>query len=206
MSLEKHIRKYKNEFDTETMSKTSDKLFERRLQKSLHKKPKFTSQPWRFAAAAAILVVSAIILWNQHQNFQEEIFKQEILAQLQNESSGKRLEALYNLNDNFKKEDDQMINALVKTLLNDNNLNVKIAAIDALLQFPKNEFIRKNLIKAIEKEKEPMVQIKLIKSLKILREKRAKEPLENIINNEETYPIVKNNAALAMSEINQIEK
>lgn len=206
MSLEQHIKNQRAAFNSEKMSAKADQLFEKRLQRSLHKKPKYLSQPLRFAVAAAILVVSALILWNQHQNFQEETLKQEILAQLQNESSGKRLEALYNLNDNFKKEDDQMIKALVRTLLNDNNSNVKIAAIDALLLFPKNEYIRKNLIKAIEKEKEPMVQIKLIKSLKILREKRAKEPLENIINNEETYPIVKNNAALAMSEINQIEK
>ena len=96
-----------------------------------------------------------------------------------------------------------MIEVLVKTLLNDENLNVKIATIDALLQFPNNEYIRKNLINAIEKETEPLVQIKLINSLKTLRETRAQKPLEKIINDNKTYPIVKNNATLAIATLNK---
>ena len=201
MSLKEHIKKHQAEFDNEKMSSASDAIFEQKLQKSLHSKRIVIPQRWRYLAAASILVISALILWNQYKNLEDQTFKQEFLSNLQEESTGKRLEAVYSFNDSFQIEDNDMIKVLVKTLLNDKNSNVKIATIDALLQFPKNEYIRKNLIKAIEKEKEPLVQIKLIKSLKTLRESRAQKPLENIINNDETYPIVKNNATLAIAEL-----
>ena len=113
------------------------------------------------------------------------------------------MEGIYKFNDEYSKEDDQIISTLIKILHDDKNANVKIATIDALLKFPQNEKIRKNLISAIEKEKLPLVQIKLIKSLSFLREHRAQKPLEEIINNEQTFPIVKSNAALAMANLKQ---
>ena len=85
----------------------------------------------------------------------------------------------------------------------DTNANVKIATIEALLKFPKNEQIRTNLVSALKKEETPLVQIRLIKAIIFLRENRAQKPLEEIINNKETYPIVKNNATLAIVEIKQ---
>ena len=88
-------------------------------------------------------------------------------------------------------------------MLEDKNANVKIAIIDALLQFPQNDKIRQSLILAVEQEKEPLVQIKLINSLSVLREHRAQKPLEKIINNKETFQIVKNNATLAMIKLKQ---
>ena len=123
------------------------------------------------------------------------------MANLDNASAGKRLEGVYQFNDDYKKEDSRIINRLIEIIHKDENANVKIATVDALLQFPSNEKIRKNLIKALEKENKPLVQIKLIKALSILRENRAQKPLEKIINDEQTYPIVKNNATLAMVEI-----
>jgi hypothetical protein len=108
---------------------------------------------------------------------------------------------VYAFNDEYVKEDNKIIQTLIGILHKDENGNVKIATIDALLKFPKNEKIRTNLIVALKNEEAPLVQIKLIKALSFLRENRAQKPLEEIINNEETYPIVKNNATLAMVEI-----
>ena len=147
MNLKEHIKKHQSEFDDQQMSSFGDSVFEKRLQQSLHQK-RYTILPkWRFLVAASILLVSALILWNQHQNFQDDTFKQEILANLQDESTGKRLEAVYAFNDEYKREDQEMIKVLVKSLLNDENSNVRIATIDALLQFPKNEYIRKTPMK-----------------------------------------------------------
>mgnify|MGYP006000539583 FL=1 len=92
---------------------------------------------------------------------------------------------------------------MIKILHEDANVNVKIATIDALLKYPTNEKIRTSLVSALEKEKTPLVQIKIIKSLGFLKENRAQKPLENIINNKQTYPIVKNNATLAMNQLKQ---
>ena len=72
-----------------------------------------------------------------------------------------------------------------------------------MLKFPSNDNVRTNLVTALENEKTPLVQIKIIKSLSYLRENRAQNTLEEIINNEETFPIVKSNATLAMNQLKQ---
>ena len=75
--------------------------------------------------------------------------------------------------------------------------------IDALLKFPDNQLVRSNLINALGEEKEPLVQLKLIKSVVILREQRAKEPLQEIIANKESLPLVKGNASASLALLNQ---
>ena len=202
MNLKEHIEQHKNEFDSEQMSATSEVLFKKRLQGELHSTKKSKMVYLRFiAVAASIVLVLSIFFWNQNSN---ELTKtSEVLAFLNNESAGKRLEGVYKFDDEFKKEDSKIINTLIKILHNDANANVKIATIDALLKFPSNDNVRTNLIIALEKEKTPLVQIKIIKSLSFLREHRAQKTLEEIINNNETFPIVKSNAALAINQLKQ---
>ena len=202
MNLKEHIEQHKNEFDSEKMSATSEVLFKKRLQGELHSTKKSKMVYLRFiAVAASIVLVLSIFFWNQNSN---ELTKtSEVLAFLNNESAGKRLEGVYKFDDEFKKEDSKIINTLIKILHNDANANVKIATIDALLKFPSNDNVRTNLIIALEKEKTPLVQIKIIKSLSFLREHRAQKTLEEIINNNETFPIVKSNAALAINQLKQ---
>jgi len=202
MNLKEHIEQHKNEFDSEQMSATSEVLFKKRLQGELHQPKKSKMVYLRFiAVAASIVLVLSIFFWNQNSN---ELTKtSEVLAFLNNESAGKRLEGVYKFDDEFKKEDSKIINTLIKILHNDANANVKIATIDALLKFPSNDNVRTNLIIALEKEKTPLVQIKIIKSLSFLREHRAQKTLEEIINNNETFPIVKSNAALAINQLKQ---
>ncbi len=202
MNLKEHIEQHKNEFDSEQMSATSEVLFKKRLQGELHSTKKSKVVYLRFiTVAASIVLVLSIFFWNQNSGVSSET--KEVLAFLNNESAGKRLEGVYKFDDEFKKEDSKIINTLIKILHNDANANVKIATIDALLKFPSNDNVRTNLIIALEKEKTPLVQIKIIKSLSFLREHRAQKTLEEIINNNETFPIVKSNAALAINQLKQ---
>ena len=201
MKLEDFIYKNKEAFQTEKMSKKADANFEKLLSKEFHQQKKqriIFLKVLPYAASIALLVATFFML-NQKPEISKE--KQELLANLEAESAGKRLEGVYTFNDEFEKEDDKIIETLLNILEKDDNANVKIATIDALLKFPKNEQIRQSFIKALEKEDVPLVQIKLIKAVSFLRENRAQKPLEKIINNEQTFPIVKNNATLAMVEI-----
>ncbi len=202
MKLKEHIQAHKNEFDDQPISTKADQLFEARLKQEFHqpKKGKLVYLKYISVAASIALLITAAF-WFTNEEKQEK--KEQILVNLTNESTGTRLEAVYEFNDAYKKEDDQIIKVLIKTLLEDKNANVKIAIIDALLQFPQNDKIRQSLILAVEQEKEPLVQIKLINSLSVLREHRAQKPLEKIINNKETFQIVKNNATLAMIKLKQ---
>jgi hypothetical protein len=202
MNLKEHIQQHKNEFDSELISATSEVAFKEMLQKELHrtKKPKVVYL--RFVSvAASIVFVFSVIFWNQ--NSEVSVKTAEVLNYLEDASAGKRLEGVYKFDEEFIKEDSKIIKTLLKILHTDENANVKIATVDALLKFPSNDNVRTNLITALENEKKPLVQIKIIKSLSFLRENRARKTLEEIINNDETFPIVKSNATLAMNQLKQ---
>jgi len=201
MKLEDYFKENQDDFQNEKISSKADTNFEKLLSKEFHQQKKqriIFMQVLPYAASIALLV--SVFLWlNKEPQVSEE--KLQLIANLEAESVGKRLEGVYAFNDDFVKEDKKIINTLLNILHTDENANVKIATIDALLKFPKNENIRKNLIKALENEETPLVQIKLIKAVSFLRENRAQKPLEKIIENEQTFPIVKNNATLAMAEL-----
>jgi HEAT repeat protein len=197
MKLEDFIKDNKDAISEEQMSSKADANFESLLKQKLHQpKNKLMYLKYMSVAASILLLFSTGFWFANKETISEE--EQELLANLDADSAGKRLEGVYAFNDEYQKEDTRIINRLIEILHKDENANVKIATIDGLLQFPKNEKIRKNLITALENEDTPLVQIKLIKALSILRENRAQKPLEKIINSKQTYPIVKNNATLAM--------
>ena len=202
MNLKEYIQHRKGEFDSEKISENSSQLFSEILKKELHpvKKAK-VKQLQIVGVAASIVLVVSVLFWVQKNNLSEET--KEVLAYLNNDSAGTRLEGVYKFDEEFNIEDSRIINALLTILHKDANTNVKIATIDALLKFPTNEKIRTGLIAALEEETIPLVQIKLIKSLSFLRENRAQKPLEKIINNKQTFPIVKNNATLAINQLKQ---
>lgn len=201
MKLEEFINQHKENIKVEKISAKADANFENLLKQKLHQPKKQKVVYFKFiGVAASLALLVATFIWFQNQPQLNEQQK-ELLANLEAESVGKRLEGVYAFNDEYVKEDDKIITTLLKILQEDENANVKIATIDALLKFPKNEQIRQSFIKALAKEETPLVQIKLIKAVSFLRENRAQKPLEELINSEQTFPIVKNNATLAMAEI-----
>jgi len=202
MNLKEHLQQHRKEIDTQEMSFNSEAVFKDKLQQELHRPKKGKIMYLQFiSAAASIVLVSVVFFWMQKPGASNAT--NEVLAFLADDSAGTRLEGVYKFEDEFEKEDSKIINTLIKILHDDANANVKIATIDALLKYPTNENIRISLITALEKEKTPLVQIKIIKSLSFLKENRAQKPLENIINNNRTFPIVKSNATLAIAQLKQ---
>lgn len=201
MDLKKHIQDHRSEFDEYKVSSQVDASFEALLKKELHhpKKGKVVYIRYLAIAASLALLVSTVLWFNSYRENEEK--RTQIISNLEDTSTGTRLEAVYEFSDAYKKEDQQIIDVLIKKLLNDTNANVKIAIVDALLEFPQNEQIRQSIILALEKETKPNVQIKLIRALRTLKEARAKGPLEEIIKDETTFDIVKSNATLAMADL-----
>lgn len=198
MSLKHYIQTNKTEIDNQEMSLQVDAMFGKRLKSELHKPSKGKLLYLKYISIAAcfgLIITLSIIAVNHEKD------KSQLLAKLTDQSAGARLIAVYHFDDDYTKEDHQIIDALIKILHNDTNDNVKIATIEALLKFPDNETIRTNLITALGNETSPLVQIKLIKSLSFLRENRAQKPLKDIIENELNIPIVISNATLAMNNL-----
>jgi len=201
MDLKKHIQDRRSEFDEHKVSSKADASFEKLLKKELHQPKKEKVVYMRYfavAASLALLVTTALWFYSYRKDAEK---RTQIISNLDDTSTGTRLEAVYEFSDDYKKEDQQIIDVLIDKLLNDTNSNVKIAIVDALLEFPGNEKVRESMIQALSKETKPNVQIKLIKALRTLREERAKEPLEEIIKDETTFDIVKSNATLAMADL-----
>jgi hypothetical protein len=202
MNLKEHLQQHRNELDDQEMSFKSEAIFKDRLQKEMHQPKKGKVIYLRLiSVAASIVLVFSVFFWMQNSEVSAET--KEVLAFLVDDSAGTRLTGVYKFEDEFEKEDSKIINTLIKILHDDTNANVKIATIDALLKYPTNEKIRISLITALEKEKTPLVQIKIIKSLSFLKENRAQKPLEDLINSKQTYPIDKNNATLAINQLKQ---
>ncbi|RNC86838.1 MAG: HEAT repeat domain-containing protein [Winogradskyella sp.] len=208
MSLEKFIKEHKSAFDDQQMPADASLDFEARLKAELHNSNKIKRfKIMRYVAIAASIMLLATIgyVYNEDRKEQLAIRDNLVMALGDDQTSSTRLEAIYEIEDLYEnqKEDEKILNAFFKILKEDSDSNSKIAVIDALLKFPDNQTVRNTLIDALGNEKEPLVQLKLIKSVAILREQRAKPNLEGIIEDKESLPIVKGNASALLAMLNQ---
>ncbi len=61
--------------------------------------------------------------------------------------------------------DQELLTALLTTLNQDQNINVRLASLDALEKFTSDAGVRKELEQSISKQQSPLVQIALIDAL-----------------------------------------
>ena len=94
----------------------------------------------------------------------------------------------------MEKADDQIVLALTKTMNEDPNTNVRLVALEALGKFHQQDYIRKALIASLATQKDPIVQIALIRLMVQIKEKEAMKELQRITNDEESLPAVKDEA------------
>lgn len=120
--------------------------------------------------------------------------KTAMFTMLKDESSSYRIQAV-NYADEMDSPDESIINALVKTLNNDRNINVRMAAAYALAKFASLRSVCDSLVTSLSFQSDPILQITLINILVDLGEKSALEPIQKIINSDETLDEVKTVAA-----------
>jgi HEAT repeat protein len=77
----------------------------------------------------------------------------------------------------------------------DENANVRLAAIDALRKFADEEKVRTALIESLATQEKPVVQIALINLMVQLKEERAKKAFQQIIDDEASISVVKDEAS-----------
>jgi hypothetical protein len=122
----------------------------------------------------------------QLQSELNAIKKEILLAGLRDYSGPQKIEAVYNIKTSGG-ADDTFVNALVYTMNSDKNVNVRLAAINALSEMiDKNETIKTELIRSLSLQENPLLQISLIQVLTESGVKEAKEKIESISNNENT--------------------
>ncbi len=163
-------------------------------------------------AATVVLVLSSFFI-GRYQNSErhdakvakletESLMNKQntILALMNNQSASKRIQGVEYLEE-FTNLDPEIIEAIVKRMLNDENTNVRLTAVNALQGFISSEKVKDGFIKALDTEKDPAIQIALIQSLAKIQAKKALKPMQQLLEQEETQPFVKKEIKIALSNI-----
>jgi len=94
-----------------------------------------------------------------------------------------------------------LIRALLDKLNNDPNVNIRLAAVEALYVFSDRPAVRDELIAALSEQTSPLVQISLIDLLVDVREGRSLEALRELLLDEDTNQDVKQYTERRMREL-----
>jgi hypothetical protein len=108
-----------------------------------------------------------------------------MLALLHKESVTERLKAV-SLTDQMETASTKVTAALLQALNEDDNVNVRLAALEALKPYTSDSRIRHQLILSIARQDAPLVQVALAELMAELLEKSSVKELNKIIDNKNT--------------------
>ena len=91
--------------------------------------------------------------------------------------------------------DRELTQLLINTLNFDANVNVRLAACQALVRFEGEEGVREALIQSLRIQKDPNVQLSLIEALVAIKEKRATTEMQWLARNQQVLDVVRLKAA-----------
>jgi hypothetical protein len=117
--------------------------------------------------------------------------KQVVFASLNDmESSASRINAVSGTSA-LKNTGNDVVDALVTTLNTDPSANVRLAALDGLARFYREDYVRKKLVASLKKQQDPLVQIALIELLTRMKESAVLSELDKLVNDDKTIQAVK---------------
>ncbi len=150
----------------------------------------------RLAWVMGIFLIGVIAgnLFTPFQNYRQQMnqLSQEVsqmrqvmmLSLLDAQSSSERLKAV-NISTDITSADDRVIAALLKTLNNDPNVNVRLASIEALLRHAQNPKARQGLVEAISRQPSAQIQVALADAMLVLQETKSVDDLRRLLEQKE---------------------
>lgn len=163
----------------------------------------WTAQPvLRWAYSIGLVVVGlgvGLLLQSSEQDEDKlEILSAEVsemkemmmLTLLEKESPSDRLKAV-NLTSELPEASARVTEALMHTLNNDPNVNVRLASLEALYPYASHPKVREGLIRSIARQESPLVQMAMAEMMVALQEKGSVENLQKILKDQNTPPEVK---------------
>lgn len=163
---------------------------------------RYVQQPALQWAVAALLILGVIgigrWIFADSSNPQMEQLATELnemkemmlLTMLEKRSTTERLKAV-SLSQDIGDASEKVTNALLYTLRTDQNVNVRLAALNALLPYTDQATVRQGLIEAIAIQESPLVQIAMAELMVTLQEKRSIKPLQDMLKDEKIPEEVK---------------
>lgn len=122
------------------------------------------------------------------------------LSMIDRPSASDRLEGV-GWSTRLESPDRKTLQVLVDTLDRDPNVNVRLAAVDALYLFRNDPRVKDSLVRSLGKQDSPLVQVALIDLLVEIRERRAADALKKLIGKARLAPQVKQHAELGLKQI-----
>lgn len=119
-----------------------------------------------------------------------ELKEMMMLSLLEKESATDRLKAV-SLTQEMDQASQKVTKALIETLNNDSNINVRLAALDALESYSKDPSVREALVRSIAHQESPLVQVALAELMAGLQVKSSVKELQKILENKNTPKDVK---------------
>jgi hypothetical protein len=114
-----------------------------------------------------------------------------MLSLLEKESASDRLKAV-SLTTEMDQVSKKVTEALFQTLNSDPNLNVRLAALEAIAPYSKDGKVREELVRSIGKQDSPIIQVALAELMGKLLEKKSVVEFDKILKDKNTPQDAKN--------------
>lgn len=114
-----------------------------------------------------------------------EMKEMMMLTLLEKESTSDRLKAV-SLTNEMSDASTTVIDALIQTLNSDENVNVRLSALEALYPYTESASVRSKLVQSIAHQDSPLVQVALAEMMVNLQEKKSVDELKKILKKEDT--------------------
>lgn len=146
-----------------------------------------------FASIALILGFFSGYLLKPADSQQVEQLSQQVtdlkemmmFSLLEKESATDRLKAV-NLTSEMSTVSSNVTSALLQTLNQDENINVRLAALDMLKPYVRDNRVREELVRSIAMQESPLVQLALAELMVALQEKSSVKEFEKILKSDKT--------------------
>ncbi|MEN0003061.1 MAG: zf-HC2 domain-containing protein [Bacteroidota bacterium] len=158
--------------------------------------------PFLRIAAAVALIVGGYTLGYFHSQqaqrqemtllTQEKIQLQTLvtLSLMEDKSASKRLQAVQYAK-NMEQPTMDVLKVLIAKMSHDKRVNIRLAAVNALSQFAEKKIVKQALIKALEIEQNPNMQIEIIQLLVAIQEKQSIPIIKNLLQNHQLPDYIK---------------
>jgi hypothetical protein len=170
-------------------------------------------RPLLQSAAAALLVVAGIQVGRQFspppapspdmRALRDEVrdLRQMVtLSLMQQQSASERLKGV-SWSGQIDHPGNEVVAALIDTLMHDANVNVRLASIDALRRFAERDVVRSAAIQALDTQTSPLVQMALIDFVVETQERGALESLRRLSADDQVNEAVRARAVWGIDHL-----
>lgn len=217
IELEQPSEKLKNSFDS--MVNSYIRYMDKHVNIAWYEKASKWLSNWlpkrpfmQLTASIAVLIIGIVTGLNINRNdvSQKDIvqlktdvghLRQTVMNSLLNQSSvSERINGL-TMASRLKNVNGQFHSTLLLLLNSDPDINVRIAAVNALSKYADNEYVRNELVRSLGLQSSPLVQIALIDLLSTIQEYDSYPTLMKMIDNPDTDNLVKKRAKSSLTKL-----